>query len=163
MGMYDKYAQQCEQFQKQSYFHLASPVRDKDVKPVQSTQASPGRYGIVALYNDIRFANPTGTSHALGLDLTVLGLALTSPEPLHKHFASPWADEPVKGDPEFTVPECYYDKQPPPLKVSLLTYICSAATGILLYRVLLIPKFYLVQACDFSKFSLETLFYVFYR
>lgn len=119
MGMYDKYAQQYEQFQKQSYFHLASPVRDKDVKPMQAAQTSAGRYGIVALYNDIRLANPAGTSHALGLDLTVLGLALTSPEPLHKHFASPWADEPAKGDPEFTVPECYYDKLPPSLKVSL--------------------------------------------
>ncbi|QHO11695.1 putative NOT transcription complex subunit [Arachis hypogaea] len=68
------------------------------------------------------------------IDLTTLGLNLNSSENLHKTFGSPWSDEPAKGDPEFNVPQCYYAKQPPALHQGYL-----------------------------SKFSVETLFYIFYR
>jgi CCR4-NOT transcription complex subunit 2 len=52
---------------------------------------------------------------------------------LYATFASPWADSPAQRDPEFNLPQCYY-MQPPALK-----------TG------------------HFSKFQLETLFYIFYN
>ena len=66
-------------------------------------------------------------------DLTTLGLNLNSSECLYSTFASPWADAPAQRDPEFSLPQCYY-MQPPALK-----------TG------------------HFSKFQLETLFYIFYN
>jgi hypothetical protein len=40
---------------------------------------------------------------ALGTDLTTLGLNLNSPDQLHKTFASPWADGPLKAEPDFKV------------------------------------------------------------
>lgn len=40
---------------------------------------------------------------ALGTDLTTLGLNLNSPDNLHKTFASPWADGPLKAEPDFKV------------------------------------------------------------
>lgn len=61
--------------------------------------------------------DPDLSSLALGIDLTTLGLNLNSPDNLHKTFGSPWSDEPVKGEPEHVVPECYYSKSPPPLHV----------------------------------------------
>eukprot|EP00900_Chrysochromulina_parva_P006518 jgi/Chrpa1/15868/Chrysochromulina_OHIO_Genome00012282-RA len=70
---------------------------------------------------------------ALGTDLTTLGLNLNSSECLYATFASPWADSPAQRDPEYSLPQCYY-MQPPALK-----------TG------------------HFSKFQLETLFYIFYN
>ncbi|KMZ74229.1 hypothetical protein ZOSMA_132G00020 [Zostera marina] len=69
----------------------------------------------------------------LGMDLTILGLNLNSTGTLYKTFGSPWSEEPLKGDPEYSVPSCYFAKQPPPL-----------------------------QKGHFSKFQLETLFYIFY-
>ena len=68
-----------------------------------------------------------------GTDLTTLGLNLNSSDCLYATFASPWADSPAQRDPEFNLPQCYY-MQPPALK-----------TG------------------HFSKFQLETLFYIFYN
>lgn len=86
---------------------------------------------------------------SVGLDLTQLGLNLNSPDPLHATFDAPWDDETQKtdavtasvdgppagrhADPDFKLPECYY-MQPPALKTS-----------------------------HFTKFQLETLFYVFYN
>jgi CCR4-NOT transcription complex subunit 2 len=84
----------------------------------------------------------------IGLDLTMLGLNLNSPDPLHHSFESPWDDDQTSsdvscgnsaqggtraGEPDFKLPECYY-MQPPALKTS-----------------------------HFAKFQLETLFYVFYN
>lgn len=84
---------------------------------------------------------------SIGVDLTMLGLDLNSPEPLYKSFSSPWeggqGGVPGTGDvtgtsqkseePEYKLPTCYY-MQPPALKNS-----------------------------HFTKFQLETLFYVFYN
>ncbi|KAI5655550.1 hypothetical protein M9H77_32737 [Catharanthus roseus] len=134
MGMYDQLPQQqqYQQFQKQSFFHLSSPFRDFDVRPMYAAQAA-DRYGMRGLLNVLKFPNPATTSLALGTDLTTLGLNLNSPEPVHKMFASPWSEEPAKEEPEFLVPDCYKAKLPPPLK-----------------------QYY------FSRFRAETLFYVFY-
>ncbi|XP_074358831.1 putative NOT transcription complex subunit VIP2 isoform X2 [Apium graveolens] len=63
-----------------------------------------------------------------------VGWCIRPKENLHKAYGSPWSDDPAKGDPEFTVPQCYYAKQPPSL-----------------YQL------------HFQKVQLDTLFYIFYR
>ncbi|KAF5470610.1 hypothetical protein F2P56_011114 [Juglans regia] len=139
MGSYDQLIQQYQQQQNQSQFRLQQmsavnqPFRDQGSKPMQAAQSSTDPYGLLGLLSVIRMSDPDLTSLALGIDLTTLGLNLNSTENLHKTFGSPWSDEPAKGDPEFTVPQCYYAKQPPPLHQSY-----------------------------FLKFTVETLFYIFY-
>ncbi|CAA0842244.1 NOT2 / NOT3 / NOT5 family [Striga hermonthica] len=124
--------EQYQQFQ-QSQSRFINPFRDKEMKPTQSSQSLPDQYGMLGLLSIIKMVNPALTSLALGIDLTTLGLNLNSSETLHKKFASPWSDEPVRGEPEYNVPECYYAKQTPPLKQSY-----------------------------FARFRPETLFYIFY-
>lgn len=121
-----QFMQQYQPQQNQSQFRLQQmpsinqTFRDQGVKPIQSPQPTTDPYGLLGLLSVIRMSDPDLTSLALGIDLTTLGLNLNSSENLHKTFASPWSDEPIKGEPEFTIPECYYAKQPPPLSVSYL-------------------------------------------
>ncbi|KAL3625910.1 putative NOT transcription complex subunit vip2 [Castilleja foliolosa] len=121
LGSYDQVLQQYQQHQNQNQFRLqqmsavGQPFRDQGVKPTQSAQATSDPFGLRGLLSVIRMSDPDLTSLALGIDLTTLGLNLNSSENLHKTFGSPWSDEPAKGDPEYTVPQCYYAKQPPPL------------------------------------------------
>ncbi|XP_050203587.1 probable NOT transcription complex subunit VIP2 isoform X2 [Mercurialis annua] len=139
IGSYDQFLQQYQQHQNQSQFRLQQmsavnqPYRDQGVKSMQAAQSAPDPFGLLGLLSVIRMSDPDLTSLALGIDLTTLGLNLNSTENLHKTFGSPWSDEPAKGDPEFNVPQCYYAKQPPPLHQGY-----------------------------FSKFTVETLFYIFY-
>jgi len=91
------------------------------------------RFGLMGLLSVIRMTDQDLNTLALGTDLTTLGLNLNSSDCLYATFASPWADSPAQRDPEFNLPQCYY-MQPPALK-----------TG------------------HFSKFQLETLFYIFYN
>ncbi|KAK6137531.1 hypothetical protein DH2020_028729 [Rehmannia glutinosa] len=118
LGTYDLLMQQYQQFQ-QSQTRFINSFRDKDMKSTQGSQSLPDQYGMLGLLRIIKMVNPALTSLALGIDLTTLGLNLNSSETLHKKFASPWSDEPVRGEPEYSVPECYYAKQTPPLKVSM--------------------------------------------
>eukprot|EP00899_Mesostigma_viride_P029261 jgi/Mesvir1/951/Mv17505-RA.1 len=90
------------------------------------------RFGLLGLLSVIRMSDPNLTTLALGTDLTTLGLNLNSTENLYKTFASPWADGPSTGDPEYSLPQCYL--QPAPR----------------------------LQPNNFKKFQLETLFYIFY-
>ncbi|KAF5943026.1 hypothetical protein HYC85_020668 [Camellia sinensis] len=139
MGSYDQLIQQYQQHQSQSQFRLQQmsgvnqSYRDQGVKSMQAPQAAPDPFGLLGLLSVIRMSDPDLTSLALGIDLTTLGLNLNSTENLHKTFGSPWSDEPAKGDPEFSVPQCYYAKQPPILNQSY-----------------------------FMKFPMDTLFYIFY-
>ncbi|GFS30658.1 NOT2 / NOT3 / NOT5 family [Actinidia rufa] len=139
MGSYDQLMQQYQQHQTQSQFRLQQmsglnqSYRDQGVKSLQATQTAPDPFGLLGLLSVIRMSDPALTSLALGIDLTTLGLNLNSAENLHKTFGSPWSDEPAKGDPEFSVPQCYYTKSPPALTESA-----------------------------FGKFPLDTLFYIFY-
>ncbi|GAA0147501.1 general transcription factor [Lithospermum erythrorhizon] len=138
MGSYDQFIQQYQhqnqsQFRLQQMSALSQPYRDQIMKPTQSPQSAPDPFGMLGLLSVIRMSDPDLTSLALGIDLTTLGLNLNSTENLHKTFGSPWSDESAKGDPEFVVPRCYYAKQPPPL-----------------------------NQAHFSKFQLDTLFYIFY-
>ena len=124
IGSYDQLIQQYQQHQNQSQFRLqqlssvSQPYRDQGLKSMQASPTAPDPFGLLGLLSVIRMSDPDLTSLALGIDLTTLGLNLNSTENLHKTFGSPWSDEPAKGDPEFTVPQCYYAKQPPPLTVS---------------------------------------------
>uniref|UniRef100_A0A5B7A6H0 Putative NOT transcription complex subunit VIP2 isoform X1 n=1 Tax=Davidia involucrata TaxID=16924 RepID=A0A5B7A6H0_DAVIN len=139
MGSYDQLIQQYQQHQNQSQFRLQQmssvnqSYRDQGMKSMQAAQAAPDPFGLLGLLSVIRMSDPDLTSLALGIDLTTLGLNLNSAENLHKTFGSPWSDEPTKGDPEFTVPQCYYAKQPPDL-----------------------------DQAYFSRFILDTVFYIFY-
>lgn len=121
LGSYDNLLQQYQQFQ-QSQSRFINPFRDKDIKATPGSQSALDQYGIVGLLSVIKMVKPALSTLALGLDLTTLGLNLNSSESLNKKFASPWSDEPVRGEPEFSVPECYYTKQTPPLKVRLLCF-----------------------------------------
>ncbi|XP_071717115.1 probable NOT transcription complex subunit VIP2 [Rutidosis leptorrhynchoides] len=136
IGSYDQFMNQYPPQQNQSQFRLqqmsgsGQSYRDQGMK---SLQAAPDRFGLLGLLSVIRMSDPDLTSIALGIDLTTLGLNLNSAENLHRTFGSPWSDEPIKGDPDFTVPQCYYAKEPPFLNQRY-----------------------------FSKFQLNTLFYIFY-
>ncbi|MCE3050692.1 putative NOT transcription complex subunit vip2 [Datura stramonium] len=140
IGSYDQLVQQYQhqQHQTQSQFRLqqmsalGQSYRDQGMKSMQA-QAAPDPFGMLGLLSVIRMSDPDLTSLALGIDLTTLGLNLNSAENLHKMFGSPWSDEPAKGDPEFTVPQCYYVSNHLPLNQAY-----------------------------FSKFQLDTLFYIFY-
>ncbi|XVF20146.1 hypothetical protein REPUB_Repub11eG0173000 [Reevesia pubescens] len=137
---YDQLIQQYQQHQNQSQFRLPQisavnqSFREPGMKSMPTAQSNPDPFGLLGLLSVIRMSDPDLTSLALGIDLTTLGLNLNSSENLHKTFGSPWSDEPAKGDPEFTVPQCYYAKQPPALHQGY-----------------------------FSKFTVDTLFYIFYR
>ncbi|KAJ4955815.1 hypothetical protein NE237_012598 [Protea cynaroides] len=136
LGSYDQLIQQYQQLQSQSQFRLqqmsavGQSYRDQNVKVMQ---AVPDRFGLLGLLSVIKLSNPELNSLALGTDLTTLGLNLSSANDIHKKFASPWSDEPAKGELEYTVPECYYARTPPPLHQGY-----------------------------FAKFQPESLFYIFY-
>ncbi|MFS7927374.1 putative CCR4-NOT complex subunit/5 domain superfamily protein [Helianthus anomalus] len=132
-GSYDQLMQQYQHFQKQSQIRLAGPFRDPDTKPTQLSQSNADRFGLLGLLNVIRMNNPDLTPLALGIDLMTLGLNLNSADNLYKKFSSPWSDESAKGEPHYSVPECFNTKQSSPLNQD-----------------------------SFSRFSPETLFYIFY-
>lgn len=138
MGSYDQSFQQYQHTQNQSpqlqqMSSATQTYRDQSLKSLQVSQTPADRFGLLGLLSVIRMNNPDLTSLALGIDLTTLGLNLNSADNLHKKFGSPWSYEPLKGEPEYSVPSCYYAKQPPSL-----------------------------QQRQFSKFQLRTLFYIFY-
>lgn len=98
--------------------------RDHNLKNLQgpTAQSTPtDKYGLLGLANVIK-ANNDLSSLAGGIDLTMLGLNLNSSGNLYKVFASPWADGPVKGEPEYVVPDCYYANPPPALHVHHLIF-----------------------------------------
>ncbi|KAG6605495.1 probable NOT transcription complex subunit VIP2 isoform X4 [Cucurbita pepo subsp. pepo] len=136
---YDQLIQQYQQHHSQPQFRLqhmsgvSQSFRDQGMKSMQAAQSSPDPFGLLGLLSVIRLSDPDLASLALGIDLTTLGLNLNSADNLHKTFGSPWSDEPAKGDPDFNVPQCYLIKPPPSLHQGY-----------------------------FSKFTLETLFYIFF-
>ncbi|XP_042426144.1 probable NOT transcription complex subunit VIP2 [Zingiber officinale] len=99
-----------------------------------SQQLPPDLFGMLGLLSVINMNDPDLTSLSLGIDLTTVGLSLSSTDSLYKTFGSPWSDEPAKGELEYCSPTCYYAKTPPPL-----------------------------HQLHFSKFQLSTLFYIFYK
>lgn len=128
VSSYDQLIQQYQHQQNTSQYRLqqmsavGQPFRDVGIKSMQATQSNPDRFGLLGLRSVIKMTDPDLASLALGIDLTSLGLNLNSTENLYKTFASPWSNEPSKADPEFSVPQCYYAKIPPPLHVSDSTF-----------------------------------------
>jgi CCR4-NOT transcription complex subunit 2 len=127
-----QHQQNSAQYRLQQMSAASQPFRDVGLKSMQSTQSNPDRFGLLGLLSVIKMSDPDLTSLALGIDLTTLGLNLNSTENLHKTFGSPWSNEPSKVDPEFSVPQCYYAKNPPPLHViysslsSVPSFICPS-------------------------------------
>ncbi|KAJ4951389.1 hypothetical protein NE237_028221 [Protea cynaroides] len=136
MGSYDHLIQQYQQLQSQRRFRLQQmsavdqSYRDQNLKTMQTVS---NRFALLGLLGVIKMSNPNLNSLTLGTDLTTLGLNLSSTNDIHKKFASPWSEESAMVEHKYTVPECYYDKFPPP-----------------------------VHQGYFSKFQPETLFYIFY-
>ncbi|XP_057817838.1 probable NOT transcription complex subunit VIP2 isoform X2 [Cryptomeria japonica] len=106
--------------------------REHLLKSMHALQGAPDAFGLLGLLSVIRMSEPDLTTLALGIDLTTLGLNLNSRDNLYRTFASPWADGPAKGEPEYTLPQCYSQ---PVLRL---------------------------QPGYFTKFQQETLFYIFY-
>lgn len=138
LGSYDQLVQQYQHHQNQSQFRLqqmsvvGQSARDQGLKSMQGLQTPVDKFGLLGLLGVIKMSEPDLTTLALGIDLTTLGLNLNSRENLYKTFGSPWSDAPAKGDPEYTLPQCYV--QPAPR----------------------------LQQGLFTKFQEETLFYIFY-
>eukprot|EP00246_Nothoceros_aenigmaticus_P012742 TRINITY_DN4089_c0_g1_i1.p1 TRINITY_DN4089_c0_g1~~TRINITY_DN4089_c0_g1_i1.p1 ORF type:complete len:294 (-),score=42.17 TRINITY_DN4089_c0_g1_i1:161-982(-) len=97
-----------------------------------SSQPTDDRYGLKGLLGVIRMTDPDLSTLAIGTDLTTLGLNLNSRENLYKTFASPWAEGPTRGEPEYALPACYVQQAPR------------------------------LQPASFKKFPQDTLFYIFY-
>ncbi|KAK9672493.1 hypothetical protein RND81_12G103900 [Saponaria officinalis] len=134
LSLMQQYQQQNQsQFRLQQMPSVNQTIRDQAIKSMQSSQTAPDPFGLLGILSVIRMTDPDLTSLALGIDLMTLGLNLNSSENLYKNFASPWSDEPAKGEPDFNIPECYSAKQPPVLNQGY-----------------------------FAKFQLQTLFYIFY-
>ncbi|KAL5152228.1 putative NOT transcription complex subunit VIP2 [Glycine soja] len=119
MGSYDQLIQQYQQHQNQSQFRLQQmssanqSFRDQGMKSMQTAQSNPDPFGALGLFSVVHISDPNLKYLAHGIDLTTLGLNLNSTENLYKTFRSPWSDEPAKGDPEFSVLQCYYAKHMP--------------------------------------------------
>lgn len=93
------------------------------------------RYGLLGLMGVINTADEHQGMLALGYDLTALGLNLNSSESLYTNFCSPWSDRVSRIAPQFKVPDCYIS-HPHPKDAAYVH--------------------------KFSKFTEETLFYIFY-
>ena len=105
-------------------------VQDKAAAVAAS---APDRHGLLGLLPLLKMADADLTMLTLGTDLTGLGLNLNAPGSLHRSFASPLSDNPIRtNEPEFEIPACYRHA---PQR--------------------LLPG-------HLSKFKEETLFYVFY-
>jgi len=96
-------------------------------------QQEPDPYGLLGLLKVLKMTDRDLNMLASGTDLTTLGLNLSSPDVLYLTFASPFSDTPLKREPEYQIPSCYYIRPslPPPTD-------------------------------KMSLFSDETLFYIFY-
>ncbi|GMF41836.1 unnamed protein product [Phytophthora fragariaefolia] len=120
----------------EAFDHFRAPRPDEQAirEDVSNGELDPSnQYGLLGmLHTIIRPGNDSKKNLAMGCDLTSLGLNLNSAEPLHPTFASPWSEEQLTKEPQFSLPMCYYN-QPPVLKTTHL-----------------------------SKFHLETLFFIFY-
>ena len=147
---------------------VSQSYRDQSLKSKQGTLPSPDKFSLLGLLGVIRNHDPDLASLSLGIDLTTLGLNLNSPDNLHKTFGSPWSDEPVKGDPEHVVPECYYTKPPPQLHVCCHDWMKPFALSFIIFWVLtllLCPVarvFCKVSACNTVLYLLQVEFFVCY-
>ena len=102
-----------------------------------SSLGGPDGYGILGLLSVIKLAGDRDLSVlALGTDLTSLGMALGSPEPLAGSFAHPYGDSPTAREPVYTLPPCYKMPQPA-LKTG---HLARFEPGTLLYIFHAMPR-----------------------
>lgn len=136
LSSYDQLVQQYQQQHNPSQFRLGAHQQAAAMGQSSREQGARGsavdRFGLLGLLNVIRMSNHDLTTLALGTDLTTLGLDLNARDNLYRRFASPWAEGPAKGEPEFTLPPCYVHEAPT------------------------------LQPSYFTKFQQGTLFYIFY-
>ena len=112
---------------------VAAPGGSPPRAQPDSDGRSNDRFGLMGLLSVIQRKDQDLTTLALGMDLTSMGLSVNSPENLYKTFGSPWSDAPSRtADHDFVLPSCYMQ---PALRL---------------------------QPSNFEKFTLETLFFVFY-
>lgn len=129
VGVHNQPSQQYQNSQKHSQFRL-QPIsligpsnKDQTQKSTAGSEDPDYRYTIKYLSDTMGNELPANSLLSLGVDLTLLGLNLsTNTDNLHSTFASPWSEEPWQGNPEYKVPACF-NTETPPLKVSLL---CSS-------------------------------------
>lgn len=169
---YDQLIQQYQQQQKQSQFRLQQmstvkqSFREQSMKSIQGSKIAADhdhQFDLLGLLNIIGTNDLGLASISLGIDLLTLGLNLNSSEDLHKTFGSPWSDEPSKGDPEFRVPQCYYAKQPPLLHVSHCKSCTNSFPFSFLFFSIINVFVFGWQLGYLSKFTDDTLFFIFYR
>jgi CCR4-NOT transcription complex subunit 2 len=111
-----------------------SPQPPQTSQPAsQSPQQEPDAYGLLGLLRVLKLTDRDLNMLAFGTDLTTLGLNLSSPDALYATFSSPFSDTPLKREPEYQIPTCYYIRPPLPPPTDKM-----------------------------SLFSDETLFYIFY-
>mmetsp|Transcript_7462 Transcript_7462/g.11155 ORF Transcript_7462/g.11155 Transcript_7462/m.11155 type:complete len:498 (+) Transcript_7462:43-1536(+) len=132
MQTHQQNVSQVSQITLQNQQRLLQNSAQKQGQPTNRNEDEKKDYSLTGLLKVIRMTDPDLNMLALGRDLTTLGLNLDSSEVLYATFAGPWAESPCEGEPQFQLPQCYY-MQPPALKTT-----------------------------HFSKFALETLFYIFY-
>lgn len=70
------------------------------------SQEAPNQYGIMGILPVIQKTSDDLNTLALGINLTSLGLSLSSTEKLYSTFSSPWNEEPAN-EPEHFLPPCY--------------------------------------------------------
>jgi len=99
----------------------------------EAERAAREKYGLMGVLKVIQMTDPDLNTLALGMDLTTLGLNLNSSDTLYATFGSPFSVTPMRKDPEFHLPPCYY-AHPRQLKTTHL-----------------------------EKFTIETLFYIFFN
>jgi len=75
---------------------------------------APDPYGLLGLLQVLKLQNRDLSTLASGIDLTSLGLNLSSAEVLFSSFASPFSEEPISKDPELQIPSCYIIRPPLP-------------------------------------------------
>ena len=114
---------------------------------------------MLGLLSVINTNDPDLTSLSLGIDLTIVGLSLSSTDSLYKTFGSPWSDELAKGELEYCSPTCYYAKTPPPLHVSFYVVVLFADMNGVLEEYMI----YQICYCGYSnyislKFSYQPCF-----
>eukprot|EP00698_Gefionella_okellyi_P005848 TRINITY_DN15283_c0_g1_i1.p1 TRINITY_DN15283_c0_g1~~TRINITY_DN15283_c0_g1_i1.p1 ORF type:complete len:414 (+),score=48.86 TRINITY_DN15283_c0_g1_i1:106-1347(+) len=117
-------------------FAGGDPFRSgSDLRSAADTSSHTESYGMMGLLGVVRMENQHLNLLALGTDLTALGLNLNSSDSLYSTFGSPFSEQPLKREPDFKLPQCYY-MQPP--------FTAQSATA------------------KTAHFSDETLFYIFY-
>ncbi|KAF2069677.1 hypothetical protein CYY_009007 [Polysphondylium violaceum] len=81
------------------------------------------KYGILGILKVIKNPDSDLSKLSIGLDLTDLGLNLSTSE-LYNSFGTPWIDYPIARKPEYYIPLCYSTPglDSPTFKMNLFTY-----------------------------------------